>query len=275
MTPPVHGVLDGHLTDRDIRILNDLERFRLLTTRQLQRLHFPATPLGPHTTVQSATRGTTRVLGRLETLGAIARLARRIGGIKHGSALTIWQLGAAGDRFLRGRRGEPVRRRYEEPGLPFTEHLLAVADIATTLIEQANAGRFELLELDAEPGCWRTFTGTDTGTAIITLKPDLLVVTADDTTETHSFIEVDRGTEHLPAVLRKCRTYQRYQRTGNEQQSRGLFPAVVWIVPDWRRAKTLKQAIHDNRDLDSELFWIITPDGALRQLAPYGASTTT
>lgn len=268
-------VLDLHLTDRDIRILKDLEQFRLLTTRQLQRLHFPARPLGPHTTAQSATRGTTRVLGRLEALGAITRLNRRIGGIKHGSALTIWQLGAAGDRFLRTRRGDAVRRRYEEPGLSFTEHLLAVANVAIALIEQANAGRFELLELDAEPACWRTFTSTNTGTTVVTLKPDLLVVTADDKTETHSFVEVDRGTEHLPAVLRKCRTYQRYQGTGSEQEYRGLFPAVVWIVPDWRRAKTLKQAIHDNADLDTELFWIITPDGTLPQLAPYIASLTT
>lgn len=273
MTPANHIMLDGHLTDRDIHILEDLERFRLLTTRQLQRLHFPAQPLGPHTTAASATRGTTRVLGRLETLGAISRLKRRIGGIKHGSALTIWQLGPAGDRFLRTRRGDTVRRRFDEPGLPFAEHHLAVADVAVSLIEQASAGRFELVELDAEPACWRTFTGA--GAGVVTLKPDLLVVTADDTTETHSFVEVDRGTEHLPALLRKCRTYQRYRHTGSEQESRGVFPAVVWIVPDWRRAKTLAQTVHDNADLDAELFWIITPDGILPQLAPYVASLTT
>ncbi|PPG15131.1 hypothetical protein C5D36_10250 [Rathayibacter sp. AY1C6] len=103
MTPEGRGAvqLESHLTDRDVRVLEDLERFRLLTTRQLQRLHFPAKPLGPHTSTSAATRGTTRVLTRLEALGAITRLARRIGGIKHGSALTIWQLGPHGGRFLR------------------------------------------------------------------------------------------------------------------------------------------------------------------------------
>lgn len=265
--------LEEQLSDRDIRMLEDVERFRLLTTRQLQRLHFPVTPLGPHVTASSATRGTTRVLNRLEELGVITRLARRIGGIKHGSALTVWQVGAAGDRFLRARRGDPKRRRYEEPGRTFMSHMLAVADTAVALIEQANAGRYELLELDLEPTCWRTFNSGSA--APITLKPDLLVVTADADTETHSFVEVDLGTEHLPAVLRKCRTYQRYHATGNEQHDRGLFPAVVWIVPDPIRATRIREAIAAEHHLEPDSFWITTPESMNRQLAPYPATVTT
>lgn len=265
--------LEERLTGRDIRILEDLERFRLLTTRQLQRLHFPAAPLGPHTTASSATRSTTRVLKRIEEIGVISRLARRIGGISHGSALTVWQLGAAGDRLLRARRGDPQRRRYVEPGLTFMAHTLAVADTAVALIEQANAGRFELLELELEPACWRQFTASST--AATALKPDLLVVTADATTETHSFVEVDLGTEHLPAVLRKCRTYQRHHGTGNEQADRGLYPAVVWTVPDPIRAKRIRDAIGAEKQLDPALFWITTPESMLSQLAPYPAPVTT
>lgn len=272
MKPTSVSTLDGHLSDRDIRVLEDLERFRLLTTRQLQRLHFPAAPLGQHATTSSATRGTTRVLGRLEQLGAITRLDRRVGGIKHGSALTIWQLGSAGDRYLRARRGDPIRRRYDEPGLTFVEHQLAVADVAVSVIEQTTAGRFDLLELDLEPACWRIFTGT--ANTVVTLKPDLLVVTANTTTETHSFVEVDRGTEHLPAVLRKCRIYQRYADTGTEQASRGLFPAVVWIVPDAVRAAKIRAAIAADKAMRADLFWTVTPEQALHHLAPYGASTT-
>lgn len=272
MKPTTASALDNRLTDRDITLLEDLERFRILTTRQLQRLHFAAEPLGKHVTTSSATRGTTRVLGRLEQLGAIARLDRRIGGIKHGSALTIWQLGPAGDRYLRAHRGDPIRRRYDEPGLVFIDHQLAVADLAVATTEQANAGRFDLLELELEPACWRTFSGT--ANTALTLKPDLLVVTADTATETHSFVEVDRGTEHLPVVLRKCRTYQRYADTGTEQAQRGLFPAVVWLVPDAIRAVKIRTAITADKTLQTDLFWITTPDQALHHLAPYGASTT-
>lgn len=261
--------LEERLTERDIGILEDLEQFRLLTTRQLQRLHFAAAPLGLHTTQSSATRGTTRVLGRLESLGVISRLERRIGGIKHGSALTVWQLGSTGDRFLRARRGDTQRRRYVEPSLIFMAHTLAVADTAVALLEQANAKRFEILELEHEPACWREFTAGSA--APTTLKPDLLVVTADEHTETHSFVEVDLGTEHLPTVLRKCLVYQRYHDTGIEQERRGLFPAIVWIVPDVIRAKRIRDVITADKQLSTQLFWILTPESMTRQLAPYPA----
>lgn len=267
------SVLDQHLTDRDIRVLEDLEQYRLLTTRQLQRLHLPVRPLGDHASTSAATRGTTRILGRLEALGMIARLERRIGGMKHGSAPTIWHLGGAGDRYLRARRGDPARRRYSEPGLTFVAHTLAVADIAVAIREAAGAARFDLLELDAEPSCWRPFAGA-AGEAI-TLKPDLFAITADATTETHSFVEVDLGTEHLPAVLRKCRTYQQYERTGSEQTARGLFPAVVWLVPTIKRADAIRAAIDADRSLDAGLFWVTTSEQALDQLAPYQGEHTT
>ncbi|MDF1478770.1 replication-relaxation family protein [Leifsonia sp. H3M29-4] len=260
-------VLELHLTDRDIRILEDLEQFRLLTTRQIQRLHLPAKPFGDHATASAATRGTTRILTRLEGLGAVARLERRIGGLKHGSALTVWHLGGAGERFLRARRGDSARRRYSEPGRTFMAHTLAVGDIAVLLRERTHTGRFELLELAAEPSNWRPFTAPG-GTAI-TLKPDLTVVTADARTETHSFVEIDCGTEHLPVVIRKCRLYQQYFATGIEQDARGLFPAVVWLVPTTKRADAIRAAITADGALDASLFWVALAEQALDQLAPY------
>lgn len=266
MTPGFKRDLGLHLTERDVRILEDLEHLRLLTTRQIQRLHLPAAPFGDHVTASAATRGTTRILTRLEGLKAVSRLERRIGGVEHGSALTIWQLGYAGERFLRLRRGDTDRTQYLEPGRPFATHTLAVADIAVTLREHAGATNFELIDLETEPRCWRPFA-TTTGEA--TLKPDLSVVTADPDTETHSFVEVDLGTEHLPAVIRKCRIYQRYFRTGIEQAQRGLFPAVVWLVSTTKRARMIADAIQAARDLDADLFWITTTDQALTHLAPY------
>jgi Replication-relaxation len=259
--------LELHLTDRDVRILEDLEQFRLLTTRQIQRLHLPANPFGDHATVSAATRGTTRILTRLEGIGAVARLERRIGGLKHGSALTVWHLGSAGERHLRARRGDSVRRRYSEPSRAFMAHTLAIGDIAVALRERAFAGRFELLELAAEPACWRPFTAP--GGIPITLKPDLTVVTADARTETHSFVEIDCGTEHLPVLIRKCRLYQQYFATGIEQQARGLFPAVVWLVPTTKRADAIRAAITADGALDTSLFWVALAEQATDQLAPY------
>lgn len=264
--------IEEHLTARDIRILESLERYRLLTTRQIQRLHLPAQPFGPHISISAATRGTTRILSRLETLGTVARLERRIGGVKHGSANTVWQLGATGERYLRVRRGLPRRRRFEEPSLTFIAHTIAVRDVVTLVSEHATPRQYDVLTVAVEPDCWREFS-TATGTA--TLKPDLYVVTADAATETHSFVEVDLGTEHLPALLRKCRMYQRYFQTGTEQHQHGLFPAVIWLVPTAKRARDLQTALTTVRDLDADLFWVTTSEQALDQLAPYEANTTT
>lgn len=250
------------LTDRDLEILHDIEQFRLLSTRQIQRLHFG---IG-HATISAATRGTVRVLGRLEQRGFITRLERRIGGIKHGSAANIWQLTATGERLLRALRGDSVRRRFVEPGAPFIDHTLEIADLAVRLREAARDGRFDLLDLDTEPECWREFTASHGGAQW--LKPDLYVVTANTTVEEHAFVEIDRATEHLPAILRKCAVYQRYFQTGTEQHRQGIFPAIVWVVPNEQRAAKLRASIHDDPTLADTLFRITSAQNAVAVLTP-------
>lgn len=249
------------LTDRDLLILKDLEQFRVLSTRQIQRLRFDS-----HVSISSATRTAVRVLNRLEGHGLIARLPRRVGGSIRGSAANVWQLASTGERLLRRLSGDQSRRRYVEPSPQFTAHTLGVADIAVEIFEAAYRGEFELLELETEPDCWREFANAAGGREW--LKPDLFVVAASTKLESHAFLEVDRGTEHLPAVLRKCETYQRYQRTGIEQTDRDLFPAVVWIVPDDTRALKLRAAMRDHPDLDEQLFHVVIPSRAMQIIGP-------
>ena len=264
--------LEQHLTERDVAVLHDLERFRLLRSDHLQRLHFGVHPLGPHATQLAATRATNRVLTRIEQLGVIHRLSRRIGGPQYGSSATTWQLAPAGERFLRALRGDPDRRKFTEPSTAFVSHTLAIANTAVEVIEQARHGHYEVLEVQTEPWCWRTFQA---GSGTLTLKPDLLLVTADEETETHSFVEADRGTEHLPAIRRKCDIYQRYYRDGSEERTRGLFPAVLWVVPDEPRATAIRAAIENDTALDGDLFTVVTTDAALAALAPYEPAPTT
>lgn len=264
--------LEQHLTTRDVAILHDLERFRLLTSSHLQRLHFGVTPSGTHATLLGAVRATNRVLTRIETLGVITRVSRRIGGPNYGSSATIWQLAPAGERFLRALRGDPDRRKFQTPGAAFISHTLAIGDVAVETIERSRTNGYEVLELETEPTCWRSF---QSGGVALTLKPDLLLVTADTETETHSFIEVDLGTEHLPAIRRKCDLYQRAYRDGSEERARGLFPAVVWIAVDNRRADALRVGIAADSTLDPDLFTVVVRDAALTTLAPYGPHITT
>jgi len=248
------------LTERDLLILKDLEQFRLLTTRQVQRLRFTR-----HTSISSATRTTVRVLDRIENHGLITRLPRRIGGAVRGSAANIWQLTSTGERLLRRLSGAENRRRYVEPSAQFTAHTLAIADTAIDVIEAAENGQLELLELQTEPDCWRTFTGK--AGQPLWLRPDLYLVTADRDYESHWFIEIDRGTEHLPAVLRKCETYHRYWQTGTEQATHDIFPAVLWIVPDDHRATKIRDGIRDHPTLPAELFQVTTTEGAMHVIA--------
>lgn len=265
-TPYKVRQLDQQLTMRDKEILSSIEQFRMLSTRLIQRLHFPAGAFGEHLNVPAATRGTTRVLLRLEAHGLIARLPRRIGGIKHGSAGTVWQLSATGERYLRAQRDEADRRRFVTPTTMFMEHTLEVADLAVALTEQARLGAFELLDLQTEPICWREHTGASG--AAMTLKPDLFVVTANRDFEAHCFVEVDRATEHLPAIVRKCRTYQAHHQSGVEQTKNGLFPLVLWVAPDQPRADKIRRSIDTTPGLDPGLFTVTTRADAIRVLGP-------
>ena len=217
--------LMNQLSDRDWAVLTDLERFRLLTTRHLQRLHF-----AEHINDLAAARACNRALLRLRDLGLIASLERRVGGVRMGSASYVWQLAATGERFLRLTTGRAHRRRFLEPGPYFIDHTLAVADVAIDLLElDRTVDDLTLEHLGTEPRNWRRYLGSAGETQW--LKPDLHVITGhDDETggyEEHAFLEIDLGTEHTPRIQAKCRTYAVYANTGAYQAEHGLFPAVV------------------------------------------------
>jgi len=245
----------AQLMPRDLAILDDVEAFRLLTTRQVQRLHFRIAP-AHHASFGAATKATMRVLSRLQRIGVIGHLERRIGGARRGSQGFIWQLTSTGATVQRTRRGETRRRRYIEPSALFTDHTLAVADLAVTIRELADSGALEILDLETEPACWRGWAGHQS--IAETLKPDLHAVTATAEFQDHLFIEADQGTEHLPQILTKCRVYARYHQAGIEQHTRGVFPAVLWVTPTEKRAAALERAIAKDESLPPAIFHVIT-----------------
>jgi hypothetical protein len=254
------------LSDRDLHILEALRTHRVLTTALVRRLHFPVgTELRDrgdkvHATAMAASVAAIRVLARLESHGLVARLHRRIGGVRAGSSGIAWQLGSSGERLLRALYGESARRRYSEPSSTFIAHTLAAADLAIRLQELARQGVVELTKLEAEPECWRTFIGPHG--ARQWLKPDLFAITAGGDYEHHLFIEVDCATEHTPVIARKALQYQQYARSGLHQQEHGLFPVVLWVVPDAKRRAAIEAALSAEprlRELvTAEAFHVIT-----------------
>ena len=255
MSGQYQHLLRDVLTGRDVAVLADVDRFRLLSTRQIQRLHFT-----DHTTAQAATRATHRVLQRLEGHGVLARLERRVGGPQRGSATALWQLGSRG---LEAIRPDAVKRgRFREPtsGL-FVHHTTEVAETAVEVIERAAARGLDILKLNPEQHAWVQFLGQH-GQAEW-LRPDLYVVVANQEFEQHSFLEVDRATEHGPQILRKCHVYARFAAVGAAERFAGLMPRVLWVVPDKARQRLLRRLIDADAGLPEGLFVVATPEAAL------------
>jgi hypothetical protein len=218
--------LHGALSDRDRAILTTLGRVRLATGEQLQRLHFH--DLAP----TSAPRVRRRVLQRLTELRLTARLDRRIGGIRAGSSGYVYCLDVAGQRLLLGHGiagGRP--RKPWTPSRHFVEHRLGITEIYVTLAEhQRITGALIVASFETEPDCWRIHTGL--GGARRTLKPDAAVVLHHGQWEERIFLEHDRGTEGPGQITRQLDAYWHYYQTGIEQRDHGVFPRVLWTVPD-------------------------------------------
>ena len=236
------------LSNRNKEILRSLKMCRFLKTDQVGKLHF-----GDSTNASAGLRHATRILTKLNNLGLIQPLRRRIGGVRAGSTSFVWTLKSAGAELLGLIDGVPLppsRKRVFEPTLIFLNHTLAIAELYTHLRTKTN-----LVKAEFEPDCWRNYTTAFGATA--TLKPDLYAVTAAEGFEDHWFFEVDLDTEAPSRIMRKCDSYGRYYLTGDIQKDIGVFPRVVWVVPDTKRRDTLRRYIAENLSGYAELFTVI------------------
>ena len=245
------------LTARELEIVTQVADLRLMTAGQIMILYFSD---DGHNDPQAASRAARRTLERLSGARVLVRLQRRIGGVRAGSASFIYGLGPVGQRLL-GLEGTRLHRR--EPSAAFIDHTLAITQLVVDLTVSSRSGRFDLLEVQAEPSCWRRVPALGSPQL---LRPDLFVALGVGEFEHRRFIEVDRGTEHVPAVLRKCRVYESYYRSGQEQADHGVFPRVQWVVPDERRRRQVNDAIEGDRRVTPGLFVISISANAVEVL---------
>lgn len=253
------GKLRGRLSERDFAIIRQVADLRLMSARQIQAIHFPD---AEHENGPAATRARQRVLERLSRERLLARLERRIGGVRAGSAGLVLALGPIGQRLI-----EPTgpRRRTYEPTLRFFDHTLAVTQLVVDATVASRDGVVDLIECQSEPQCWRQLTGFG-GRRL--LRPDAYMTLGVGGYELRWFIEIDRATESLPVILRKCRLYADYYQSGKEQADSGsVFPRVCWVAPSELRAKQMREAITRDRRLPDRLFVISTEDDALTVLS--------
>jgi Replication-relaxation len=250
--------LERSLSDRDRDVIATLGRVRVATGRQLERLHF----------VDVTRRQMRAVFASLVDRRLVIRLPRTIGGVRAGSSGHVYALDVAGQRLT-----QPDRRRPHRPwpiGVAFLAHSLAVSEIFVRLAEAERGGQLQLADFVTEPDCWRQFYGP--GGARVVLKPDAAVTVQLGRFEDRWFIEVDRGTESRTTITRKCDLYRRYWQSGVEQARTGVFPRVLWLVPDERRRAALVEIIGRQPGEAWTLFAIALFDegveGLLRGAAP-------
>jgi Replication-relaxation len=225
------------LPERDLALVETLDRFRVATPSQLRRLHFTSG------TERANARQVWRRLRALQALGVVTVLERRIGGGRGGSTQAVYALDVAGQKLgaACGPAGGRRLRRPWSPGKQFLAHSVAVTELFVVLCERARAGGGEVLAFDAEPLCWRRFTGV--GGATAWLKPDAFARFGAGEYEHLSFVEVDRATASVPTVARKLNVYRRYWQTGRDQERFGAFGRVLLLAPSAARRDDLAEAV--------------------------------
>lgn len=245
--------LSRKLPAREIGLLTVLADHRYATSKQLARILRSA-----YISDRSATRQTNRGLSTLHEAGLATILPRKIGGNGAGSTLGIWAITSTGARLLRritpaARNQRRIRDRDFLPSLTFLEHTLAVTELRTQL---AITQSLTIQQIQTEPECWRTFLGPHGRP--LHLKPDLAVTIANGEYTDDWFLEADRSTENPARIVAKTRLYRQYLLSGAEQNSIGVFPALLWVVPTPDRANQLRRHLRTAADLDPQHFSVTT-----------------
>lgn len=255
--PQLVALAEG-MPARDRLVVETVARLTLVSGGQLAELLFGEIPR-PVTRHRRARR----VLARLVAERLLDQLERRQGGTRGGSSSWIYGLGPAGRRLVAYWAGEglPRSRSLHEPGAAWTAHTLAVSDLYVQLRQAERAGRLELLAFDTEPECWRTYMRLGGATRV--LKPDAYVRLGVGEFEDSFFIEVDLASERRGQLTRQHHAYSEYFRAGVEQTRTGVFPGVLWLVPDAKRAALLEDIQRRLPEQARRLFMVATFDRAL------------
>jgi Replication-relaxation len=259
------------------QVVETVARLTLVSGRQLSDLFFYSyfsTASVSASLSSTHARRVRRVLARLVELRVLDRLERRRGGVGGGSSAWVYALGPAGRRMVAYWAGEglPRSRGAHEPGAVWTAHTLAVSDLYVRLRGAERDGWVELLDFDAEPECWRSYTRL--GGVAGVLKPDAFVRLGVGEYEDSFLVEVDLGTERRGQLTRQHNAYGEYFRSGVEQAKTGVFPGVLWIVPDARRAALMADIHRGLSEQARRLFTVATGDCALEVLCGPAAGAT-
>jgi hypothetical protein len=233
------------LSEREWQIMGTVNRLRLATGHQLERLHFA------ELTGKSRSVVRWRVLKRLVDAQVLMPLSRRVGGSLRGSTKLTYALDVAGERLLRLRRNlSQVEERIRRPGPigeRFVAHTLATSELYIQLMERSRVEGFTVDEFLAEPASWWP------NGAGGWMKPDAyLSISADGFTD-HWWVEVDLATEAVPTLRGKFLAYIDFVNYGQLSPA-DVVPRVLVTVPTEARGEVVANAVARMPAPGDELF---------------------
>lgn len=228
------GRLAESLSDRDRELLRFVHDSRFATGHQLVRRFWQTSDQA-----SAAARNARRALKRLVDLRVLTTLQRRIGGLRTGSQGLVYGSGRAGVRLLatRGVTGP----RTELPGTLHLSHTLATTELVVRLAEAERDGGLEVIAVQQEPACWRSFPAA--GGAPRAIKPDLFLRLGAGALEDRWMVEVDLGSESGRTLARKAAIYREHYQSGREQHDHGVYPRVLWTAPDAQRVEQIQSVL--------------------------------
>jgi hypothetical protein len=252
--------IGAELSERDWSVLNFIATSRLATSRQLVRRFWTDDPK----TNPAKARAGARALKRLSDWRVLDPLPGRArGGVRGGSATLVYAVGVAGKKLL-ARRGLELRR-MGAPGERHINHTLACTGAVVELCAADARGDLDLIEVQQEPACHRAFLGP--WGARLWVRPDLFVRVGVGALEDRWFIEIDLATEHASTLLAKANRYLAHYRSGSEQREAGIYPRVVWAVPDTRRAAQIEKVLQRLPGEAQKMFVVCGQDELVALLA--------
>lgn len=233
------------LMPRDVAVLEDVLKYRFLTTSQIETLRAN----DPKEERRFASRLT--LTRRLKLLFHHRYLRRIPRPLAQGSREPVYFIDVEGARTLAGTHGEvKVSPPSRLPALPALEHQLGVVQarlslsVAATrqpgdaLLEWLPGERVRFQAMVEEPGRRRQ---------TVTIIPDGAVTIRIGKQRHYGFLEEDRGSETQGTIAAKCRAYLIYWESGGFARDFNvpvrLGFRVLFVAPAPRRAQTILKAI--------------------------------
>ncbi|MBW3536187.1 MAG: replication-relaxation family protein [Actinobacteria bacterium] len=219
----IRWAITQRLTERDRLILHDVERFRVLTTPQVTRLHFG-----------SLKRAAARLL-HLHELAVLDRFRPRRE--PWGAHPWHWVVGPLGAAILAGEAGddpERASRRWRgERTIAYSTgqrlaHLIGINEIYASLASCPEGSLLDWqTEAEATKWSWNE------------VRPDGWGIWEQHGRRAEFFLEYDRGTETLSRLVEKLPNYDKVA------VDRGTPTWVLFAFTSARREQTARRALAD------------------------------